>query len=439
MKTLFILILFVVMLMIIISKDTKRLVWLMAGIFFLNDTISIQPFSSYTLILTAFFMSLVLHKEAKAAWKSFPFKALTIVVLIIHVLVVQFDKRSFNGLAYISRVFNNFVPRFFALFVGYAAITSTQVWKRVSKPLYTIFLIMCIYGFMTFFFQSNPYYDMLCMSFNSELGIWSGVQDRGYRVFSTLNNPIVYSYVMFLATTYLYLQRRSFGKLEYALLTLLTVLNAFLANSRTGLVAGVLLLALYALVEYRFSYRVVVFLASGLIIFALLYQNLGFVKDSADSVFDIIKTGGQNTNGSTTDLKQDQLETSLFFFSLHPFFGNGFNYYQEVIGVRYDTGKIGLAGLEGYGYKLLVEEGIFMIIAVVLLFFQMLLFFFKRLSIKQYSSMGIAWVISFLFYMLTAGSYGGIFTIGMIFIGMLVKYVQIQCFESKEPNRSNGR
>lgn len=426
MKTLFILILFVVMLMIIISKDTKRLVWLMAGIFFLNDTISIQPFNSYTLLLTAAFCSFALHGELKRTWKEFPFKWVLLVILVIHILVVQFDERYFPPLTYMSRIFNNFVPRFLALFVGYAIITSTNVWRKSAKHLAWIFLIMCIYGFITFALQGNPYDDMLHMAFGGEEGIWANVQERGYRVFSTLNNPIVYGYVMFLAASYLYLQKKVLSKNVYYALLLLTVLNAFLANSRTGLVAGALLTAIYALIEYRFSVRILGFAASIVIVTLVLYQFVPFVQNAADSVLDIVFTGGENTSGSNVELKENQWETSLLFFYLHPYFGNGFNYFHETISQQYDTAEIGLFGLEGYEYKLLVEEGLFMIIAVIWLFVSLIVFFFKRLEVKRFSSMGIAWIISFLFFINGTGTYGGIFTIGMLFIGMLLKYVQIE-------------
>ena len=108
---------------------------------------------------------------------------------------------------------------------------------------------MGCYGFITFILQGYPYDDALHIAFGNDVGIWSEVQSRGYRVLSTLNNPIVYGFVMFIATTYLYLQRDNFSKNVYFCLSLLVFLNVFLANSRTGIVAGVFLLVVYALVE----------------------------------------------------------------------------------------------------------------------------------------------------------------------------------------------
>jgi len=80
-----------------------------------------------------------------------------------------------------------------------------------------------------------------------------------------------------------------------------------------------------------------------------------------------------------------------------------------------------------------------MIIAVSWLFLSILWYFLKRLSVKQYSSMGVAWTLSFLFFIISTGTYGGVFTICMIFIGMLLKYVQIKGQVNKRKNRQTGK
>lgn len=439
MQSAFIFILLIILFLILLRKGKERSLYLMIGIFFLNDTVRINPFNSYTLLCIAFFCSLLLHKELKTEWKRFPFKKIMYVLFVIHILVVLFDPRVSAPLTFLSRICNNFVSRFLALFIGYASISTLAVWYKSSKQLALIFCVMGCYGFITFILQGNPYDDALHIAFGNDVGIWSEVQSRGYRVLSTLNNPIVYGFVMFIATTYLYLQRDNFSKNVYFCLSLLVFLNVFLANSRTGIVAGVFLLVVYALVEYKLSFRLLGYAFSVILICCILYQFVPFVQDTADSVLDIFLTGGTKTEGSNVELKEKQMETSLLYFYLHPYFGSGFNYFREVIVLKDAAASEALAGLEGYGYKLLVEEGIFMIIAVSWLFLSILWYFLKRLSVKQYSSMGVAWTLSFLFFIISTGTYGGVFTICMIFIGMLLKYVQIKGQVNKRKNRQTGK
>lgn len=437
MKYFFLILMFADILAIISCKGLKRFGWFMAGIFLIHDGIGIQPFGCHTLFLTALFISLWYHKELKIAWKNFPFKWIIIVILIIHVLVVQFDERSYPPLTYISRVYNNFVPRFFSLFLGYALIDYKRSWGRYVKPMAIIFLVMTVYGFITFLLQGNPIDDLVLTSFNQDKGIWSDVQSRGYRVFSTLSNPIVYSYVMFIAFSYIYIEKKWLTKKTYYLLLVLTLLNAFLANSRTGIVAGAILIAVYAVFEYKASLRMLGFGVTLLLVLMVLYNNVTFVKDAMDSVVDIFTTGGENTGGSNVELKQNQLNAALMYFAQHPYFGNGFYYFVDVLAPRDMQGD--LVGLEGYGYQLLLEEGIFMIIAVITLFASIILYFFKRLKVKQISSMGIAWTVSFVFYLLTAGTNGGIFIKGMLFIGMALRYTQLMMPHTKQQERTSPK
>ena len=417
--SLFLLLLFAV----VLKKGQQRAVLTLIGLFVFNTTISIQPFDSYALLCSAFTLSLLFHKEFRSEWKNFPFKSIMLLLLVIHICVVVLDPRVSGLLKIISRIFNNFVPRYWALFVGYSMVSSLRVARGTCAKLCLLFGVMTIYGCMTYVLQGNPYDDLLHLSFGDEIGIWSEVQTRGYRVFSTLNNPIVYGFVMCMAASLVYLFRERLSKVAYVALILLCLLNVFLANSRTGVVCGLLLVVLFLLLKNGISIRLVGSCVAIVLLFSVLYYTIPFVKEASDSVMDIFLTGGENTSGSTVELKDNQLEISLILFAVHPYFGHGFNYFQEVI-MEKDASTIEvLAGMEGFGYKLLIEEGVFMIIAVAILFFALIWNFFKLMLNSKCSlpCMGIAWTISFLAFLLLAGIYGGIFTIGMILIGMLLR------------------
>lgn len=417
--SLFLLLLFAV----VLNKGQRRAILTLIGLFVFNTTISIQPFDSYTLLCSAFTLSLIFHKDFRSEWKNFPYKSIMLLLLIVHICVVVLDPRVSGLLKIISRIFNNFVPRYWALFVGYSMVGSLRIARGTCAKLCLLFGVMTIYGCVTYILQGNPYDNLLHLSFGDEVGIWSNVQTRGYRVFSTLNNPIVYGFVMCMAASLVYLFREGLSKASYITLILLCLLNVFLANSRTGVVCGLLLVVLFLLLKNGISIRLVGSSAVIALLFSALYYTIPFVKEASDSVFDIFLTGGENTGGSTVELKDNQLDISLLLFAIHPYFGHGFNYFQEVI-IEKDASTLEvLAGMEGFGYKLLIEEGVFMIIAVDILFFALVRDFFKlMLNTKSpLPCMGIAWTVSFLVFLLLAGIYGGIFTIGMILIGMLLR------------------
>lgn len=404
-------------------RGIKRAVCLCFGLLFLNNIIRVNPFDSYTLQCTFFVLSLIRHGEFEREWRIFPLKFITFVLLIVHVLVVLADSRVTGALSMVSRVFNNFVPRFLALFVGFSVADSLISWRKTSSFLVKSFVIMGIYGFITYLLQVNPYYDLLNAVFAGEEGIWSNVQTRGYRVLSTLSNPIMYGFIMVVAASFAFVEKASIGRKSFWPFLTIMICNAFLANSRTGLVAGVILIVIYAILEYGISRRLLTYVALSCVLFGVLYQIFPFVQDAAENVWDIYETGGGNSGGSDVQLKERQLEMSLLLFFEHPYLGNGFGYYQEVL-MQKDAASVALlAGLEGYGYKLLVEEGGLMI-AAVLVFFLRLTWVFVKQRFKEhnsYSNLGIAWTFSFLFFIFLTGTYGGVFTLCMVFIGMMLK------------------
>lgn len=426
MKFVMLLFFFIVIVMILIMKEPQRTVWLFVGVLTLTDSIEIGPINAYTLYLVAFIASLYIHGEIKQEWNDFPFKGILVILLLLHTAVALHDGRIHdNPIRMASRIFNNYVPRYLALFVGYAALNNLKDWRKIMMPLFTIFAFMGIYGVFTWYLQGNPYYEMMNGVFRGKAGIWTEVQSRGYRVMSTLTNPIVYSFVMCMAGHFIFLWRKSMNFVPWVCLLSLVILNAFLANSRTGMVAGLLLVFLFLLSKYRLSWRIYASITMCLLTFSVAYFTIPQIRNVSDSVIDIIASGGNQTEGSNVTLKLNQMKASAYFFAKSPLFGNGFHYFSEVL-LRKDISYTGgtLAGLEGYGYKLLVEEGLFMILGVSVFFFRLCTYFFRRRYLGIYAHAGIAWTVSFLAFLMFAGEYGGVFTIGILLIGMLLKFIQ---------------
>lgn len=409
---------------ILLQTGTQRAVWLATGLFFFQGIIG-GGSGQYTLYLTAFILSLWTHGEIRQEWKAFPFKKELAVLFILHVAVAAMDPRGIhNPLEVCLRTFKYFIPRYAALFVGFAAFRRLGDWLGMVRPLSLMLAVVGLYGVATWVLQANPYDDALHMAFEGRKGIWADVESRGYRVFSTLTNPIVYGYVMCIAASLTYLWKRQMNTVLWTGLLALALFNVFLANSRTGVVAGLILVGVFLLSKYRLSYRMYCSIALCAVVLAVSYYCIPVVRHVTDSTVDIFTSGGVHTRGSTVELKFDQLAASLYLFYKHPFFGNGFNYFWEAIRMEHVAYRGNLAGLEGFGYKLLVEEGIFMIIAVAVLFFNLSRYFWTRRYSGDYAHAGMAWTLSFLAFMLFTGTHDGIFTIGMVFIGMLAKLIR---------------
>ena len=365
-----------------------------------------------------------MHKrqELRHLCKIYPFKNISILIFIVLLLTGLLDERIPLS-SRITRPTTEFILTYITFFIGFCSINNINELKYILNRLIRILLILCTYGIFTFILQNNPLYDIVSSSFSGSnvAGIWSNIQSRGYRVCSFLSNPIVYggfSGMMFIIINSLY-QNSKNNLLKYTLL-LLILANVFIANSRTGIFSTLFGLIIFYFLKNKLSYKNFLLLFATIFCAIILYNTLDFIKPIFDSVIDLVITGGINTGGSNIELKETQWKTSILYFYDAPFFGNGFSYFHEIIGNK-DSSSFNndIAGMEGYQYKLLIENGLFMIIAVIIFYTRIIMFFYKNKSIFGY--LGLSCTLLFLFFINSAGTYGSAFLHFGIYIGLILR------------------
>mgnify|MGYP000211105584 CR=1 FL=1 len=412
---------------IIKEKQKKRAEWLLIGLLFTLLDITIlpsPPISSHKLYLIAFYISLFKHNEFKTEFRNYPFKTITIILCILS-FCISFADTRLNFTSQIQRGFTN-ILELSSLFIGYSCIKEIKDFTSIYKKLYNYLVIICIFGIFTWIIKGNPYYDFITSIFSSEgIGIWSEVQDRGYRVCSTFSNPIVYGFILSLYTLIFWeLKEIKLQKISL-IIGLLFILNILFSNSRTNLVSFVIAICIYFILKFGLSKKLFIYGITIISLIALSYNFIEPIKNIFDSVIDIFLTGGKNTSGSTVELKEQQQKFAYLFFLQSPWWGNGYNYFNEVI----QMGKINfyngeLAGLEGYGYRLLVEQGIFMIIANIIYILQITKYLLKRINVPL-SKVSLAIFIAFVFFIMVAGTYGGVMYYTFIILGMNIKFIKL--------------
>lgn len=422
MKTVFEAIALLLCALIVYYRDERR------GNIFLLATFFIPDFfgTAHVLFPLSYLISMQLKGELKNEFRTFPFRKISIAILIIYILICVFnDPISIANT--VVKPGRYFISTYLNLFVGYCLLKYNSNWASLSKTLLTIFSIYAIYGICTFAMQGNPYYDFVMSVYGEEdAGMWSEIQDRGYRVNSFLSNPIAYGLVMALAAMSLwayYLRNKS--KMTLILLCLIAF-NVVLSNSRSSFSAFAVGVIIYGILYYGISLKMLVSMFGGCVIVWILYYNVESVATMIDSVADIWLTGGDNTSGSNMDLKNEQLAVSFLYFQDSPIWGHGIAYFKNFIQERYGT-LSGLAGLEGYGYRLLVELGLVMIIAFITFIIKFIRIVTKH---KTYdlllSSITLSQFVAFVFFLMATGDYGNVFEYSLILIGINLKFLLLQ-------------
>lgn len=412
MKLFLLLAAFVLAALIVCNKNEKRACYYVIGTFFMP----IFYEGVHLLLPIAFILSLIVHDQIKKSVNNFPFTDVLLLILVI-LLVISFYDSRLTGLKNVTVPLTYFINTYVFLFVGFNLIRNRTDWKNVTLLLAAVFIVYALYGIFTWLIQKNPLYDFYSTVFGQS-GIWSSVQRRGYRVNSFLDNPIAYGMVMATGVMSLYVYNKLFPSKKIIVVLVLSVINVVIANSRTSLMAFFMMVFLFLVFYYKLSWKGI---ASIMSVFLLFFSVYIFFKDKlgiVDSLIGIFVTGGDSTMGSDLNLKTIQLQASYALFCQSPIFGHGLNYYRDVIAVRFG-GKTDLFGLEGYGYRMMVEMGLLMIIAFVLYFVKVIKTIFRNYRVSRlFASLLLAQFLSFIFYIFATGEYGGVFEFCMIMIGL---------------------
>ena len=405
---------------IIFSKGKTRARALLFSVFFVPPVFG----TAHILFSIAVIISLVLNKEIKGELKSFPLKNISFAILLIYFIISLLDKRL-SLIGSIVRPIIYFIQTYLWLFIGYSLFKQEKDWREVIRILFQVLSIFAVYGLVTWIIQRNPWNEFVDSVYGGG-SMWVGIQERGYRVYSFLNNPIAYGCVMTIGALSiwpLYLRTRS--KMILAFL-LLIICNVFLSNSRTDIILLGLSIILYILFYYGLSVKAIAYLGGICIGVGILYFNVDSIRSVMNSVFDIFISGGSNLTGSSIEMRELQLTTAFMYFNESPFWGHGLQYFSENIQPQYGT-RSGLAGLESYAFRLLVEMGLFMIIAFIIYVFRFIYIANRRKSCSlQISSLVLAQFVAFVFFLIATGDYGNVFEYCLIIIGVNLKYLMVR-------------
>lgn len=404
--------------LIVIFKGEKRTTIYLISTFFIPDTFG----TAHIILPLSYIISMYIRKELSEQIKQFPLRKISIAILIIYFLISIFDDRL-SVIETFTRPIIYFIKTYLFLFVGFCLINNNRQRIYAFKVLLIILSIYAIYGIFTWIISRNPWYDGVAKIYLSGEGIWADVQERGYRVNSFLSNPIAYGLIMGIGSLSLWLFCKEHSKKINTIFLGIIIFNVLLSNSRTSIIAFGIGIILFLVLYLGISLKMISTFILFYIILFTLYINVESIQSMINPVIDIFITGGNNTQGSNVELKNDQLATSLLYFYDSPFLGHGINYFRENIQERYGM-LSGLAGLEGYGYRILVELGVFMLIAFIIYIIN-----FIRITVSYYkqnkmiASILISQFIAFIFFIIATGDYGGVFEYAFIIIGVNLKWL----------------
>lgn len=406
--------------MILRSKGQKRFNWCICSMLLLSSDIVLSEkpqVLAHRFFILCFWASVIYRKEYKHVKSPFT------IVLIIYAIGFYIIGYHAQALSPFSKVWKPTAALLDSYLVLPLMFWGTKNITVKTKPIIWSLYIMTIFGFITLAIHDNPYRDL----FNTSPDMaWISSYYFGdrTRITSTWSHPITYG---FICTLFFYMLVPYMKERKIKILLLFLFGSVMICGSRTVLFAFMLLGALYILLCYKVT-KAIGIGAIALLLGSLSYLTVPIIHDKVEDVV-ATATGSSDTGGSSLDMRDEQLDASLFIFSSAPIYGHGPDYVQEQIMPNqqiYWQEGLNLYGFESYLYILLIERGVVGIVMEILVSLALLLYGFRnRRKYKKSAGTIISIWLTFIFFSLSTGVMGTM-TMSLIFIGIMMRRIEDQ-------------
>ena len=367
---------FITFLMIQQKKEENRLLLLIIGLFCIPASAVAFSKSPYldpkSILLYLYIITSYVNdpSEFKRSIRDFPFKIPCFIVLVFFVITAYFGA---DGSA--KRIYDSvriYIDSYGFLFAAFCAGRKAD-FHVFYKNFFKLVFLLCTLGVIEHFIHDNIPYKIICSAFPyydgfADLnGTVTFDQDWRTRINILTKHPTALGTMLCICIlTIIPLARKDISKEKKLLFAGLILVTVYYSGSRTALLCA-LFFSLYYFVSKKSKFFKLVLLVS------LIIAASNITKDFIEN----LTTKGQ---GSSLELRQDQLLYSYMQFRNSPYFGNGLGYIEKYLIEEDKNGRAqveNLGGLESVVFSLLINQGIF---GLVSYFFMLgwIMVFFKR-------------------------------------------------------------
>lgn len=404
---------------IFIRKGVNRFLWFLGAISFFHERV--VPWGDYhKLACSIYFMACMVEwKSFKESLKQFPFKWLILLLLMLHILNAVYNPYlSLPKALFLS--FTSYLVSFGIFVMSYYSISQEKDIDIIYERLYLYILVVSGCGF---FFKIIGYNPIMIIEDCSHIGMYSGK----ISAFQLSPNTHILS-IMFP----LFVVLRSIPMRNALLIFILLLCNIIFSTHRFPFVdlafAFLLIIILSPIMaqkKYKIYRNILAILVVGIFgIFVL--GSLGILKidDKIERFTNAAQTDDRNVSGSSLAMRLDQIEVAKVYYNERPAWGHGIGYYNAFLQKGDD--KMGLLGMESIILWLLVEYGLYLIVAIIALVISILFYFIKvrlKYDEKETTTVGLVILLVFVLHELLNRPWG-IFEIAFSMMAICVRKIE---------------
>lgn len=365
-------------------------------------------------------------KELQSQWCKYPLRIVTFILFIYHIIHPFISSWMPLSSAFRFELYE-LSQTYLVVLGGYLIAPDCISKKKFQRNILIIAGVLIISGVLCWLLQKNFIADGASRVgesyFNSE---WSDTT-RGFRVTGTQFSPNVYGNALVLCI--LLINHYVKNKIKKILFILGLLLCIVFTATRTPLIILILGLCVYYLFQNKAKFvSAILFVGLAFVLFKDILLNNEYIGRYVEGIIDLFLTGGENTQGSSADLRELQWLTTLRYLEEAPIWGHGEGYTLQMTsesGRFFALKDSDLAGAEGYQYITLIDYGISYMLLVLLFFSILLTYFIYNIYKKRCKEMAM-WGLCFticLFVFLLSSRPNQIWQIYFPFIGLCLKCI----------------
>lgn len=365
-------------------------------------------------------------KELKQLWNVYPLRVLTLLMLLYHILHPFMASWMSLGSAIRFELYE-FSQTYLVLLGGFLIAPAAFSRNRLQRCLLFLAVVLIVAGGMCWMMDSNFIAAAFSSTGDSFFGSDRVGTERGFRATGPAFSPNSYgnSLVLCILLVNHYIKKTT--------LRIPLILGLLLCIVFTASRAPVFILAIGLCIYYLFQKKsklvlTVAVVYIGFILFGEALSNNEYIGKYVTGITDLVLTGGQNTDGSSSELRELQWLTTLNYLEEAPIWGHGQGYTMQLVnedGRFFFLKDSSIAGAEGYQYITLIDYGISYMLLALLFFIMLISYFIRYIRNKEFAETalwGLCFTVCLLVFLLSSRP-NQIWQIYFPFVGLCLKMI----------------
>ena len=387
------------------ERDRTRLfLWFMSAMILLHPMLKLMPgIPSVNWMFPVVCLARVIkERRLGVSWRSFPLKHIYGAILIFHFLQPLFSRWQGIGMTYFY-VVQYVMITYLYVFLGYCMAPDYK--KLMESRRWVCACLVIIFGIAVVCEALT--YNIIASNITDST-IWTTERadtERGFRVTSTQGSPNIFGYVNVLLAILILNIKDKTGR-KYLMFAMILV-DIVLCGTRApifGLASSVCIYALFA--SKGKLVRAGLFGLLTIVVAVNFIDSKSPAMKLVNGVVDIFTTGGENTGGSSVDLRERQFAVAMILALDNPIWGSGQGFCSAMqneessMHINYDQD---LYGAESVIFYMFIDYGFVYTGLIIIYYLSYILFFMKNLrGNKDILMLAIPALVALLTHLLTS-------------------------------------